>query len=56
MLAGQPDLVDHGSVVCGDGGDGEGRVVGDAEVAFRQDYDFGAGDVVFLEGFANDAL
>lgn len=28
----------------------------DAEIAFRQDYDFGARDAVFLEGFADYAL
>jgi hypothetical protein len=44
-------------VICGYGCDAEGGVVFvDAEVAFGEDDDFAAGDVVLFEGFADDAF
>jgi hypothetical protein len=57
VLTAETNLVDHLAVVGRDRCDAEGRVFFvDAEVAFREEDDLVARDVVLLEGFADDLL
>ena len=57
VLPAETNPVDHLAVVGRDRRDGEGRVFFvDAEVAFREEDDLVARDVVLLEGFADDLL
>ena len=57
VLPAESDVVDVVAVVGAHGCDRLPDVVlVDAEVAFRKNDDLGAGNVVLLEGFANDAL
>ena len=57
MLPAQPDLVHHLGIIGRDCRYAErGVVFVDAKVAFREDDDFTARDVVLFEGFADDAF
>lgn len=57
VLAAQTDSVDHVAVVGGACGDGDGGVFFlHAKVAFGEDDDFVAGDVVLLESLSDDLL
>ena len=57
MLAAEADLVDHSTVIDGACRDGNGRIfINDAEVAFREEDELVAGDVVLLDGFGDDLL
>ena len=55
MLPRQADLIHHLAIVNVQGRNPWLRSIGyDAEIAFAQDDNFTARDVVFLEGFADD--
>lgn len=57
MLPGETDAVDEGAIIAGRGRDGrEVAFVVDAEEALGQDDDAVAGDVVLLQGFADDGF
>lgn len=57
VLTAETDLVDHLAVVGGNRCDTEGRVLFVyTEVAFREEDELVAGDVVLLDGFGDDLL
>ena len=57
VLAAEADLVDHVAVIGGYAGDAQARVfLDDAEVAFGEENDFVARDVVLLQRLCDDLL
>ena len=54
MLPAQSNLIHHFAVVgCHSGDAGLGARGGDAEIAFREDYDLLAGNFILFKGFAD---
>ena len=57
MLPAQPDLIDHLAVIGAHGADTRLAVVRcHAEVAFGEKDEFAAWDVIFFDGFGDDAF